>query len=217
MAPAVDRRTERSPKGPIRKRHSSACLFAPDNPRPRPTRTVEELGCRLSESHRRNALMRGCASWIVGIVAFFVTAWGIGSLLGPETCRDGWPSSSIGHRGACSWHGGVDHSRDILVFIYLAGGALAGFRFYGSKLGRSLDNEPSNSARPQPPLPPPPSPVHPVRPAPKPFVPPREGETPCPKCGSAMRLRKARRGRHRGKSFWGCMRYPTCDGTAEVA
>lgn len=35
----------------------------------------------------------------------------------------------------------------------------------------------------------------------------------CPKCGSAMRRRTARRGGRAGRQFWGCSRYPDCRGT----
>ena len=35
----------------------------------------------------------------------------------------------------------------------------------------------------------------------------------CPRCGSAMVHRIARRGAERGRAFWGCSRYPTCSGT----
>ncbi len=38
----------------------------------------------------------------------------------------------------------------------------------------------------------------------------------CPKCSSAMLLQTARRGRNAGKQFWGCRRYPQCDGTRNV-
>jgi len=34
----------------------------------------------------------------------------------------------------------------------------------------------------------------------------------CPKCGSPLRIRTAKRGRHAGEKFWGCPRYPACDG-----
>ena len=34
----------------------------------------------------------------------------------------------------------------------------------------------------------------------------------CPKCGSAMALRTAKKGRQPGKQFWGCSRYPDCTG-----
>jgi hypothetical protein len=32
----------------------------------------------------------------------------------------------------------------------------------------------------------------------------------CPKCGSKMVLREAKRGARAGQSFWGCSRYPAC-------
>ena len=35
----------------------------------------------------------------------------------------------------------------------------------------------------------------------------------CPRCGSDMRKRVAKRGAERGKPFWGCLRYPKCRGT----
>jgi restriction system protein len=38
----------------------------------------------------------------------------------------------------------------------------------------------------------------------------------CPKCGSAMVVRTAKRGSNAGNSFWGCSTYPTCTGTREI-
>jgi DNA-binding helix-hairpin-helix protein with protein kinase domain len=35
----------------------------------------------------------------------------------------------------------------------------------------------------------------------------------CPRCGSRMVRRRAKRGRNAGGSFWGCSRFPTCRGT----
>jgi len=35
----------------------------------------------------------------------------------------------------------------------------------------------------------------------------------CPRCGSPMRRRTARRGSRTGRQFWGCSRYPSCTGT----
>lgn len=32
----------------------------------------------------------------------------------------------------------------------------------------------------------------------------------CPRCGAKMVLRKARRGTHEGRAFWGCPNYPKC-------
>jgi hypothetical protein len=149
--------------------------------------------------------MRGCASWIVAFAAFFGLSILAGQLLGPVTCRDGWHSPSLGHRGACSWHGGVDHSRDALIIIFAAAGAFAGFVFHESRVGRWAGGETWSDAR------------EPYLPAkyepPRPHVPPGPGEPDCPKCGSAMRLRLAKRGRRRGTQFWGCSRFPDCNGT----
>ena len=38
----------------------------------------------------------------------------------------------------------------------------------------------------------------------------------CPKCGGPMGLRTARKGNHVGSQFWGCTRYPACNGTRPV-
>jgi ssDNA-binding Zn-finger/Zn-ribbon topoisomerase 1 len=38
----------------------------------------------------------------------------------------------------------------------------------------------------------------------------------CPRCGSRMVRRTARRGARVGKTFWGCSRYPTCTGTRPI-
>jgi hypothetical protein len=48
--------------------------------------------------------------WPLGIFTFIVSGRVIGRLLPAATCNDGWQSASIGHRGACSWHGGVDNT-----------------------------------------------------------------------------------------------------------
>jgi DNA-binding helix-hairpin-helix protein with protein kinase domain len=38
----------------------------------------------------------------------------------------------------------------------------------------------------------------------------------CPRCGSRMTKRLARRGRNAGNYFWGCSRYPSCKGTRNI-
>lgn len=38
----------------------------------------------------------------------------------------------------------------------------------------------------------------------------------CPRCGSQMMRRLARRGRNSGHHFWGCSRYPSCRGTRSI-
>ena len=42
-------------------------------------------------------------------------------------------------------------------------------------------------------------------------------EKTCPKCGSAMVVRTAKRGTHAGSKFWGCSRYPACRSTQPMA
>ncbi|WP_453950712.1 topoisomerase DNA-binding C4 zinc finger domain-containing protein [Bradyrhizobium sp. USDA 377] len=41
---------------------------------------------------------------------------------------------------------------------------------------------------------------------------PPQGIPNCPRCGSPMRRRTARRGPRAGRGFWGCSRYPACTG-----
>lgn len=41
-------------------------------------------------------------------------------------------------------------------------------------------------------------------------------ERECPRCGSAMLVRFANRGRNAGKAFFGCTRFPVCRGTANL-
>lgn len=38
----------------------------------------------------------------------------------------------------------------------------------------------------------------------------------CPKCGASMVLRTARKGAHVGGQFWGCPKYPACNGIVNV-
>ncbi|MBN9506676.1 MAG: topoisomerase DNA-binding C4 zinc finger domain-containing protein [Altererythrobacter sp.] len=61
-------------------------------------------------------------------------------------------------------------------------------------------------AKPSP-TPPAPAPSRPMPSAPSSTVPS------CPRCGSPMRRRTARRGSRAGRQFWGCSRYPGCTGT----
>lgn len=44
------------------------------------------------------------------------------------------------------------------------------------------------------------------------FSPSRSEKKTCPKCGSRMVLRQARKGTYAGQSFWACSRYPHCRG-----
>ena len=38
----------------------------------------------------------------------------------------------------------------------------------------------------------------------------------CPKCGAPMRMRTVRKGSRTGETFWGCSKYPACDGVTEM-
>lgn len=38
----------------------------------------------------------------------------------------------------------------------------------------------------------------------------------CPKCGSTMVLKTARKGKYAGQNFWGCSTYPDCNGVLNV-
>ena len=38
----------------------------------------------------------------------------------------------------------------------------------------------------------------------------------CPKCGSVMVQRTAKKGRHNGSKFWGCSNFPSCKATKNM-
>lgn len=53
--------------------------------------------------------------YLIAFLAFiFLVVLG-GYLAGGATCQDGWKSSSIGARGACSHHGGVESNGGIVI------------------------------------------------------------------------------------------------------
>lgn len=49
-----------------------------------------------------------------------------------------------------------------------------------------------------------------------PIKPPQAVPT-CPKCGSTMVVKTARKGANAGSQFWSCPRYPACDGKRQLA
>lgn len=65
---------------------------------------------------------------ITFIVLFFLTSILIGT-----GCSDGWSSSSIGSRGACSHHGGVSHKNVYIGFIAGVIGAMGLIYFFPLK------------------------------------------------------------------------------------
>ncbi len=84
---------------------------------------------------------RTVAGWIAGLVCFYA----LGQFIPDAKCRDGWASPSIGRRGACSNHGGVDRSGSLLVLPFI------GISVYvGLLVGGALKKPPPPS-RPVPP------------------------------------------------------------------
>jgi len=113
---------------------------------------------------------------------------------GLSHCVDGWVSSSYG-QGRCSWHGGATTQREVKEISTVFSVALALWvavaLWVSSKessrkeLERKRAIEAANAERDK---------THPI----------------CPKCQIHMVLRSAKRGIHKGESFWGCNNYPRC-------
>lgn len=161
---------------------------------------------------------------LLSIAAFFLIPVGWGFVWEPErtVCRDGWASPSIGKRGACSSHGGVDKGmsfRGLVVLVTTFGGS-AGIFFYRELLTEI-----------KPPPPPKITPQRPISPAPAPsldYKPKnyrgayrKQGKAGsntrrCPKCNRGMVMRIAKTGANAGNKFLGCSNYPRCAGTRSV-
>ncbi|MDX2027193.1 MAG: topoisomerase DNA-binding C4 zinc finger domain-containing protein [Alphaproteobacteria bacterium] len=140
------------------------------------------------------------------IVTFFILRIAGSPLILPTTCRDGSHSSSIGRQGACSWHGGIGTNWSaLLVTIVSAAAAFALWSFLENKneQKRKHDREMAKIRQAE------------MEKAIKEDA--DQKGVACPKCGFPLRTRIARRGRYKGKEFWGCSRYPSCDGMKPFA
>ena len=63
---------------------------------------------------------------MIGFATFALLFIFIRPFLGPSLCADGWASGSIGHRGACSHHGGVSGPKGgTLLFVFAAAAGIA--------------------------------------------------------------------------------------------
>jgi hypothetical protein len=68
--------------------------------------------------------------FLAAMAAFFAVEFvmniGAKIIVGSIRCHDGYLSPSIGHSGACSWHGGVDRGRDgwIMIVSFLSAAAI---------------------------------------------------------------------------------------------
>ncbi|RSV14652.1 hypothetical protein CA235_11275 [Sphingomonas sp. ABOLF] len=133
--------------------------------------------------------------WIAGVGSWVAMVAAVSYFSGPTTCRDGWASSSIGSRGACSHHGGVDRSGDAWAKLLIAPAAIIGIAVadFGTKA-------------PTPPRMPPAPPLQPLDP----------DRPVCPKCSRSMVRRTAKRGRNPARTFWGCPNHPYCRETMRM-
>ena len=156
---------------------------------------------------------------IVGLVVMMLTSF---ILSGPTLCKDGWASKSIGRQGACSHHGGVGGSKNggIGFLLGIIFGIGAGYITWQVQLSNanSRSNAPSQQNKPnQQPnnllvgdrAPNKRNQQHPSSSS-------REPPPSCPRCGSRMVRRTARRGRNAGNDFFGCSRYPNCTKTKSI-
>ena len=142
-------------------------------------------------------------------------------------CIDGWGSPSIGSQGACSHHGGVKGGFGF--FFLLIGAAVGGYVFH--KLdereilwSKQTSSQPTNEPE-FPPLIPEPSQAEPILlsaaihsqspPKRKSHGKPVAGKS-CPKCGEAMMRRRTKSGYKKGTYFYGCARYPSCNGIIDI-
>lgn len=175
---------------------------------------------------RRYALPVSIAA---GVGTFASLCLLLAALSGPPRCRDGWLSPSIGHRGACSWHGGVDRSGDGRALM-LPFGALSWF--IGFCVFDALERGPNRRRGERKETSAPVSGDDEVSPSVESGRLPDGGtqiRTPvagrslsgrsppskpsCPACGSPMRLRTAKKGPRTGRPFYGCANFPRCRGT----
>lgn len=136
-------------------------------------------------------------------------------ILGSGSCSDGFMSSSIGRRGACSHHGGVSVlSKMSFPLSLTVSGLIASWLFSmlskenteTKESSRDLKSNSENlnqgsnittlNIMPQ-----------------KNIQKNRSLSNKCPRCKSKLVLRTAKRGRNSGNKFWGCSRYPRCRGT----
>jgi len=88
----------------------------------------------------KDQLQKRPVAGAIAIVAFFILQNLLTILFeqmfGPVKCSDGYASPSIGRSGACSSHGGVDKSRDMLIAVLSLAGAGAIF-IWCAPLGRA--------------------------------------------------------------------------------
>jgi hypothetical protein len=142
---------------------------------------------------------------VVGLVVFVIANIVLGGFGGSSVCKDGWASPSIGKRGACSHHGGVGGQKNGGWIFLLS----VGLGFSAGVIARQVQNPPSNLTVRKGNL---------TIPTKSEVVTTElKGKTVhCPRCGSRMVKRTAKRGVNTGNSFFGCSKYPKCTGTRSI-
>jgi hypothetical protein len=132
--------------------------------------------------------MKVVASIIVAILVMFGESALVSAVFGPETCRDGWHSPSIGLSGACSHHGGVA-SRGPLYILLFAAAVGVGFWTYSQlEKWRRRRDKPQLRRMSAPPL------------------------ELCQICRTQMVLKTVAEGPRKGREYWECFRAPKCKG-----
>lgn len=83
----------------------------------------------------------------IGLLTFVVLFVALGWLL-PTVCVDGWRSPSIGIQGACSSHGGVAESRDLIrlgIALLAAVGLAVSWWFFRRLAPQPADPRPASN------------------------------------------------------------------------
>lgn len=135
-------------------------------------------------------MKKGTTIGLISGIAIYII---IRILLPDIVCVDGWGSPSIGRQGACSHHGGVDNSPLVytLFFSLFVGFIIASY--FNGKEDQRLEKEREEKLEEL-----------------------KRNSPSCPKCGSYMVKKLARKGKYSGREFWGCSRYPACKGIINI-
>lgn len=154
--------------------------------------------------------------WLIGICVFIGSMILLSILFGAAVCSDGWASPSIGRRGACSHHGGVDKTAGVIkLFLSIAATWWAVFAYSAGRekwlaMRREAGEATKSVTVEKPAI------TQHITPPPTSVVAPRLKRPPavkCPVCGGGMSVRTAKVGKNAGGKFWGCKRFPRCKGT----
>lgn len=179
----------------------------------------------LTQNTKRSPkVMKKSNKFIVAATA--ITFVFILSIPGKAKCLDGFISHSIGKRGACSHHGGVSRSSGIqfplaILMAWLVWYSLT--KLTNNKTNANEETKHSSHTDPDD-LDDPDEEstaedqekTNLQKPKDKYHINKIELSNTCPRCGSRMVLRVAKKGKHPGTKFWGCSRYPKCRGTREL-